>query len=193
MLPTIDKEAPVITTKDALHGAPAFDMNDVEIRRLVAEAEEADRQDHALTIRQAVRKYKKAVGWAMFLSLALVMEGYDLVTIGSFYGQSQFINRFGQVGADGVKAISASWQSGLSNASVCGQLIGLGINGWAQDRFGCRTTYMVALGWMICVIFIPVFATSLQVLIVGQVLCGTAWGIFQTLSTTYACEVVPIW
>ncbi|GHJ89562.1 hypothetical protein NliqN6_5964 [Naganishia liquefaciens] len=159
--------------------------------QMLAAAQEADRADHELTIRQALRKYKVAVFWAMFLSCALVMEGYDVVVIGSFYGQPQFIDRFGSVGSDGKMAIQAKWQTSLSNSSVCGQLIGLAINGYAQDRFGCRPTYITGMIWMTAVIFLPVFAHSIDMLIAGQVLCGTAWGMFQTLSTTYACEVVP--
>lgn len=68
--------------------------------------------------------------------------------------------------------LSASWQSGLSNSAVVGQLIGLTVNGWAQDRFGCRPTYMLAMAWMIVTIFIPVFANSLPALIAGEILCG---------------------
>lgn len=164
---------------------------DQDRKAMIRAAEDADRLDHELTIRQALKKYKKAVFWAMLLSVALVMEGYDVVVIGAFYGQSQFREKFGTVGVDGIKQIPAAWQSGLSNASVCGQLIGLAINGYLQDKLGCRITYMGGMVWMACVIFIPVFATSLPVLVVGQVLCGTAWGMFQTLSTTYASEVVP--
>jgi SP family general alpha glucoside:H+ symporter-like MFS transporter len=116
----------------------------------------------------------------MFLSTSLIMEGYDLVIINSFFGQTQFQNRFGTVNpATGTKLITASWQSGLSNSSVVGQLIGLIINAWAQDKFGCRPTMMFFLGWMCVVIFIPVFAPSLPVLAVGEVLCGIPWGVFQ--------------
>ena len=37
--------------------------------------------DKQLTIRQALRKYKKGVFWAMILSTALIMEGYDIVIV----------------------------------------------------------------------------------------------------------------
>lgn len=106
----------------------------------------------------------------------------------------------------------ASWQSGLSNSSVVGQLVGLFINGWTQDRFGCRPTMMFFLAWMCITIFGPVFATSLPLLAFGEAMCGVSWGVFQvsstknpwvrrlcafadtatqTLSTAYASEVVP--
>lgn len=47
------------------------------------------------------------------------------------------------------------------------------------------------LSWLTLTIFIPFFAPSLSVLAFGQAMCGIPWGVFQTLSTTYACEVVP--
>lgn len=114
--------------------------------------------------------------------------------------------------AQDKKVIPAEWQSGLSNSAVVGQLAGLLINAYTQDRFGCRITMMAFMVWMTAAIFIPVFAPSLSVLAFGEALCGIPWGVFQvssyllkvvkiivanlaihnqTLSTTYACEVVP--
>lgn len=52
----------------------------------------------------------------------------------------------------------------------------------------CPATSSIRL---VIFIFIPFFAPSLPVLAAGEALCGVAWGVFQTLSTTYACEVVP--
>lgn len=41
---------------------------------LVRRAQKADQAEHALGIREALSKYKKAVGWSLFLSLALVVR-----------------------------------------------------------------------------------------------------------------------
>ncbi|KAL7784030.1 putative MFS alpha-glucoside transporter [Trichoderma afarasin] len=176
-------------TEEELKG---FDLNNPEIVQLIHHAQQSDAADRLLTIREALSKYKRAVFWAMFLSTSLIMEGYDLVIITSFYGQTQFQDRFGQVDpSTGKKYISAPWQSGLSNSSLVGQLAGLIVNAYAQDRFGCRATMMAFMAWMAVMIFIPVFAPSLPVLAWGEAMCGVSWGVFQTLSTTYASEVVP--
>jgi MFS transporter, SP family, general alpha glucoside:H+ symporter len=45
---------------------------------------------------------------------------------------------------------------------------------------------------MIGTIFILFFAPNVQVLLVGQILCGIPWGVFQTLTTAYASEVSPV-
>lgn len=162
-----------------------------ELRQLINDARKENEADHSLTVGQALRKYKLALWWSMCLSLTLIMEGYDVVVIGSFYGQPQFIERFGVV-EGGVLQIPAAWQSGLSNSSVVGQLLGLGVGGWAMDRFGRKPTLLAALALMICMIFVVFFAVSLPMLAVGEVLCGLPWGVFQTLSTTYASEVIPM-
>lgn len=58
-----------------------FDLNDPRTVELIRQAEQSDQADRQLTIPEALKKYKKAVFWAMFLSTALVMEGYDLVIV----------------------------------------------------------------------------------------------------------------
>lgn len=114
-----------------------------------------------------------------------------MVVITSFYGQTQFQARFGVPDGAGGFAISAAWQSGLSNSSVVGQLVGLTASGWLCDKIGPRKTTMAFLCWMICAIFATFFAPSLPVLAFGMAICGVGWGSFQTMTTAYASEVVP--
>jgi hypothetical protein len=58
-----------------------MELNKPDILELTRQAEASDAADRALTVRQALVKYKKAVFWAMFLSTSLIMEGYDLVIV----------------------------------------------------------------------------------------------------------------
>jgi MFS transporter, SP family, general alpha glucoside:H+ symporter len=99
--------------------------------------------------------------------------------INSFFGQTQFQDKFGVFDPGvGHKLIPAPWQSGLSNSSLVGQLAGL-VNAYAQDKFGCRPTFMAFMVWMAVMIFIPVFSPSLSVLAWGESMCGVSWGVFQ--------------
>jgi len=41
-------------------------------------------------------------------------------------------------------------------------------------------------------IFLPFFAQSASVLLVGQLLCGLTWGVFATTGPAYASEVCPL-
>lgn len=56
-----------------------FDLNDPAVVDLIHRAQEGDLRDRQLTVRQALKKYKRAVFWAMILSTSLIMEGYDVV------------------------------------------------------------------------------------------------------------------
>lgn len=49
-----------------------------------------------------------------------------------------------------------------------------------------------ALILMICFIFIPFFSPNIETFVAGAVLQGIPWGIFQTLTVTYASEVCPV-
>jgi hypothetical protein len=72
----------VIPTVQELAG---FDLNDPAVIELIHQAQESDAADRELTIKQALKKYKKAVFWAMLLSTSLIMEGYDLVIVRSLF------------------------------------------------------------------------------------------------------------
>lgn len=52
----------------------------------ILDAAQADQVEHKQTIKEAFAVHKKAIFWSMALSAALIMEGYDVVVIGSFYG-----------------------------------------------------------------------------------------------------------
>lgn len=44
---------------------------------------------------------------------------------------------------------------------------------------------------MAATIFVLFFAQNVEMLLVGNILCGIPWGIFQTLTTAYAAEIAP--
>jgi SP family general alpha glucoside:H+ symporter-like MFS transporter len=81
-----------------------------------------------------------------------------------------------------------------TQAANCGEIIGLFINGLVAERFGYKNTMLACLISMIGLIFIPVFATSgsLIQLLFYYLIAGIPWGIWQTLTITYASEVCPI-
>lgn len=50
----------------------------------------------------------------------------------------------------------------------------------------------VALVMLECFTFLSVFGMNLPTQLAGQILCGLPWGTFQTLSTVYASECLPV-
>jgi hypothetical protein len=87
--------------------------------------------------------------------------------------------------------VPADWQAGVNNAASGGQIIGLLINGWAQTKYGYRTVYMIGMVAMASCIFVLFFAVNIEMILVGNLLAGIPWGIFQVITTAYASEVVP--
>ncbi|KAM3535353.1 hypothetical protein MY4038_001407 [Beauveria bassiana] len=181
-VPQKDAGPQVLTT---VVSPPAFDAS----RALEAVA--ATEAEHNMGLLKSLKLYKKACMWSIFFSTCIVMEGFDLAIIGGLYVYPAFAKKFGEPTADGGYELTAAWQSGLSNAALCGQIIGLFAAGVIADRFGYCKTLIGALFLCICFIFIIFFAESLPQLLAGELLVGFPWGVFQTLTTTYAAEVCP--
>lgn len=49
-----------------------------------------------------------------------------------------------------------------------------------------------SLVFMIGAIFIPFFSTGLEMFLVGGIIQGLPWGIFQTLAISYAADLCPM-
>ncbi|KAF7330070.1 MFS general substrate transporter [Mycena kentingensis (nom. inval.)] len=104
----------------------------------------------------------------------------------------QFNQKYGVLGPDGTYQVPAPWQAGLSNGANVGEILGLFLNGWVSERFGYRYTVMaclVAIAGFTAIFFTAQNVVSLQV---AEILCGIPWGVFQTLTITYASEVAPV-
>lgn len=177
----------------AMVEAPALGtMGDGNFQATISDAQVATAKEHSMSLWEGVKLYPKAIGWSVLLSTAIVMEGYDVVLMGSFYALEPFNKRYGTLQSDGTYQLTASWQAGLSNAMNIGQIIGLFITGFVSERLGYRKTMLAALTAVTCFIFILFFAPSLSVLLVGELLMGIPLGVFQTLTVTYASEVCPV-
>lgn len=80
----------------------------------------------------------------------------------------------------------------LSQGVIVGEIIGLFINGWVSEIFGYRYTVIACL--LLITGFTAIFFTAQTVvhLLIAEILCGIPWGVFQTLTITYASEVCPV-
>ena len=163
-----------------------------EFATLTNDARVGAESEKHMSIAQAFRLYPKAAAWSVFLSTALVMEGYDTLLLANFFALPQFNRKYSTYDPKtGDYQISAAWRSGLTNGAKVGEILGLFATGIVQDRIGYRKTIMGALILVICFIFITFFAVNLPMLLVGEILCGIPWGVFQTITTAYASEVCP--
>lgn len=166
--------------------------NTKSMNEVIQNAQKATDNEHKMTLLQGIRLYPKAVGWSILISTCIAMEGYDVCLLSNFYGFPQFNKKYGEMLADGSYQVPARWQAGLSNGANVGEIIGLFINGFVSERFGYRYTVMTCLALIIA--FTAIFFTAQNVisLQVAEILCGIPWGVFQTLTITYASEVCPV-
>ncbi|TFB02457.1 Maltose permease MAL31 [Trichoderma ghanense] len=179
-------EANIITKAAASH------LEDKLGEGAIIEAKNASDEEHSQTLFQALKSNRKAVFWSMLISMSIVMEGYDTILMGNFFGYPEFAKKYGtDYGGSVGYQVSAPWQSGLNMGSTVGAIFGGILNGYLVSQFGYRPVLMGALFFMNAFIFIVFFANSAAVLLVGQILCGLSWGIFSVASPSYASEVCP--
>lgn len=171
-------------------GHPA--TSSTKVADIALDAKDATDKEHAMSLRQAIKLYPKAIAWSMFLSSAVAMEGFQLILIASFFAFPPFTRKFGELQPDGSYEVTAPWQSALSNGARVGEILGLTIHGIIAERYGYRITIIGTLMSMIAFIFILSFAQNIGTLVAGEILMGIPWGVFQTLTTTYAAEVCPV-
>lgn len=172
---------------------PLYDEEVEDRNRLREDANLATEDEHNTKFVQGVKRYPKAVAWSAVVSLCIIMDGYDTALMGSLFGFPAFQKRFGhEVGDTGKYTLDAQWQMALGMASPVGNVIGIGLNGYLTDRYGHKSVLHGGLLALSCLIFIQFFASSVEVLFVGQLLCGIPWGIFTTLAPAFASEVVPL-
>ncbi|TVY13978.1 Maltose permease MAL61 [Lachnellula arida] len=188
------KPADDIVTHDAPLQFPAEDhLNQTSsMDDIIRNAKTATDSEHSMSLLQGIKLYPKAVAWSMLISTCICMEGYDVCLLSNFYGFPQFNKKYGKELPDGTYQVPPAWQAGLSNGANVGEIIGLFINGYVSERFGYRYTVMTCLTLIIAYTAIFFTAKDVVSLQVAEILCGIPWGVFQTLTITYASEVCPV-
>jgi hypothetical protein len=193
-IPTVTLSAPgyalvsVDTDINNLHTADTVVRRAVEtvpnFGGITEEAKIYTAKEANMPAHQAIRLWRAGCAWSVMFASSLVMVGYDMALIQSFYAQNLFTRKFGANVAGSSEGgmeyeIPAGWKCGLTNAAVVGEIIGLSISGHVSEKYGHQKTMVVALGLMIGSVFIPFFAPNKEVLLVGQFVCGIPWGVFQ--------------
>jgi len=154
-------------------------------------AQKATDEEHAMSLIQGIRRYPRAVFWSIWFSSALIMEGFDHSFATGFIAFPAFQKRYGVLTKTDGYQIPAELQSAIGNGINAGEIIGLMLNGLFADWFGYRWVMIACLFLMTCFIFLQFFATSIYMYLGAEILLGLPWGVFQTLTTTYAAEVCP--
>lgn len=151
----------------------------------------AAEEEKQMGVIAAAKIYPKALFWAIFFALGVIMVGYDAQIINSFYAMPAFKEYYGEM-IDGEKQISAAWQSALGMGNPIGQVLGSLACSWPSEKWG-RKKVMIGCNILLAAInFMQFFAPNLGVLCAGEILGGLLWGTFVTLCPTYSSEVSPV-
>lgn len=93
---------PVATMMDAIsenHGGH-IDLDNSVVNKLArsnpkvailsSEAKVGTEAEHNMSIREAIRRYPKAVAWSILFSTAIILEGYDIALVTAFFAYPLF-------------------------------------------------------------------------------------------------------
>ncbi|KAH7408995.1 sugar porter family MFS transporter [Cadophora sp. MPI-SDFR-AT-0126] len=144
-----------------------------------------------MTIKDAITIYKPAIFWSAVFAGSVMMQSYAIALIPSFFGQDQFCKKYGVFNKVGEYEIPAKWKVFLVDGALFGEMFGLALSGILSERYGYRKTMVAAFLCTTGFVFIPFFASNIQILLVGQILGGVPWGMFQSLPSSFASDVMP--
>lgn len=157
------------------------------------EARLATDEEHRMTVLEAIKKYPAACLWSMVISLTIIMDGYDTALLGSLSAFPSFRQRFGFFVNDKVGyQLPANWQIALGCSSSIGNIVGVYIGALTTDWLGYKKSLLFWLTVLTGSISISFFAQSIEMVFVGELLCGLPWGTFSAMAPAFASEVCPL-
>lgn len=126
------------------------------------EAIAAEEFEHNIGRWEAFKTYKKvskitviagdvcthiqAVFWSLLASTSIVMEGYQIVLLSSFYALPAFQQKYGEYFPElDTWAIPANWQVGFAVVVSGGGVLGVLVGAMEVDRWGYRWTLIANL------------------------------------------------
>lgn len=137
------------TTEYSVEKVAAHHVEETLGHGAIIEAKQAADDEHSQTLWQAIKSNRTAIGWSVMVSMSVVMEGYDTILIGNFYGYPMFKKKYGHwAGAKDGYQISAPWQTGLGMASTVGAIFGMsGVSAIGRYGYAHRPGGSTALTW----------------------------------------------
>lgn len=138
---------------------------------------EVAQSEAELSVREALKCFPNGILWCLVISMCVVMEGYDTNLLGNFFAFPSFQIKFGDfVGVSDQTPtgyqLTAAWMAGISQSAGIGTFFGTLLNGYLVAKFGTKKVLIGALIFTSLFQFIPFFAPSKPVLVVGQILNG---------------------
>ncbi|KAK5129283.1 hypothetical protein LTR04_005098, partial [Oleoguttula sp. CCFEE 6159] len=155
-------------------------------------ARDATEQEHALSIREAFRLYRPAIGWSFLFSLGVIMAGFDPQLVGTLIAIPQFQQSFGVQLEDGSYAVQAQWQSAFNLGVPVGQVVGSIGAGYPLERFGRRWTLAICCVITCIAVALQTSSQNKPQILVAELVNGVVLGAYPVIAPTYISEVTPV-
>lgn len=160
-------------------------------------AKAANDHEQNMSMRYTVKYYYGALLWAILMAAPIIMEGYETALVPSFFSYSPFQQRYGRFVSEDTFMISPAWQSGITIAAACGQLLGLWTAPKVVNRIGYRTCTIAGLAWAGAFLMVGFWSSvvtqgKLPMFLCGELLLGIPWGLFQGITLPYASDITPL-
>ncbi len=154
-------------------------------------ARDATLAEHALTVKDAFKLYRPAIGWSFLFSLGVVMAGFDPQIISTLVAIPRFQRDFGNPFGDSY-LIPAKWQSAFNLGVPVGQVVGSFSAGYPLERFGRRWTLALCCVISCVAVAIQFSAQSKIQILVAELINGIVLGAYPVIAPTYISEVTPV-
>ncbi|KAJ7053899.1 general substrate transporter [Mycena amicta] len=134
----------------------------------------------------------RAILLAVFIAFGGFLFGYDIGVISGCLIMPDFIDRFGQVGADGKMFLSSSRQSIITSLLSAGTFVGALGQAFTSDSFGRRGSILIWSGiFTIGVAIQTGTARSIAQLTIGRFIAGLGVGALSAIVPLYNGETSP--
>ncbi|OAA71332.1 trehalose transport-related protein [Cordyceps fumosorosea ARSEF 2679] len=168
-------------------------VNDIFAGNEAAKA--ASDHERTMTMRYTIKYYYIALFWAAMMAAPIIMEGYETALVPSFFSFEPFQAIYGDSIENGKPIVRPVWQSSITIAAAVGQLFGLWLAPRVVNRFGYRRCTLCGLTWAaLCLVIgiVSTFSAKLQIYLVGELLLGVPWGLFQGITLPYVSDITPL-
>lgn len=179
------------TEKNHVVDSAAYDFSKGDVLA-VSQARDAAIAQHDLTLKQALKYYRPAIGWSFLFSLGVIMAGFDPQLVGTLVAIPTFQKQFGVELADGSYVVQAKWQSAFNLGVPVGQVIGsLGV-GWPMDKWGRKWT-LAGCCLITCIaVALQSSAQNKPQILIAELVNGVVLGAYPVIAPTYISEVTPV-
>lgn len=170
------------------------DLSDIFAGNAAAKA--ASDHEQSMKMRYTVRYYYMALFWAALMAAPIIMEGYETALVPSFFSLKSFQRLYGVMLSEDKYVIPATWQSGITIAAACGQIVGLSFAPHLVNRVGYRWCTIGGLLWAAACLMVGFWSVSvgpkLHMYFAGEMLLGIPWGLFQGITLPYVSDITPL-